>query len=290
MESSTFPLNWWRTMLNTVANQMPLRDCQVINPFGFEIIENITFLKKNLNRFYIYFGNNSELEKNIEFEYQFYEILLRNIKSQNENLYNRIGVVVFENDERKILLKNNFDDELILFNIEHRVFKQNLLLDYAEYIASCLEQFYFGTLPELERFSQKKRVRNRVYQLYLILEYATEYLNIEHTEKEIYVLKSLHTLYKPQIKHYFEDVILEKSTFEDTFFLQTILKRCEKIYTKAYLNAQQFKPVSIKSYNSNHKINTEIPKLYYENITGKIIETYTNYGKNITYSSELEFR
>lgn len=135
-----------------------------------------------------------------------------------------------------------------------------------------------GTLQEFNRFHDNLNVRNRCYQLYLIIEYATQYLKIPFSHKEEIVFYSLHSLKKSPIKHYYTSKNYIDSTVEEQEFYNIIKNRIQKIHEAVINNQTQASNlIRCKPYNNEGVIEHRVPQELYENFTNYIIYSYNNF-------------
>lgn len=271
-----FNLVNWREIVQNAGVKILDSGCQSITPFGFEVIKDTSYLYKNLNRFYCYICSPQIKNNYLEIEKDFANKLLNEIKSNDEDFYKRISVIVYEHDKIGVDLIKDFSDDSILINIEQRIC-DNLLVDYAQYLSCCLFEIENNTLQEFHRFHENLNVRNRCYQLYLIIEYGTQYLNIPFSEEEKYVFLSLHTLNKSKIKHYYTSKKHIDSTDQEKSFYNIIKSRLHKIYTNIISDDIQTKSIKMKAYNSDNWIEHNIPLTYYNNFVDFIITTYNDF-------------
>lgn len=271
-----FNLVNWREIVQKAGVKILNSGCQSITPFGFEVTKDTSYLYKNLNRFYCYISSPQIKNHSLEIEKEFAKELLNEIKLNDNDFYKRISVIVYEHDKIDVDLIKDFSENSILINIEQRIC-DNLITDYAQYLACCLFEIENDTLQEFHRFHENLNVRNRCYQLYLIIECATQYLNIPFSEEEKNIFLSLHTLNKSKIKHYYTSKKHINSTDKEKVYYDIIKNRLHKIYTKITTNDKQTRNIRLKSYNSDNWIEHNIPQIYYNNFVDFIITTYSDF-------------
>lgn len=271
-------LSSWRAIVQQSGDEMEIGNCQTITPFGFEVTNDKNYLSKNINRFYCYFGNKFIKDRSIVFEEKFASILLKNIKYNDIDFYKRISVIIFEKDDRKIKILNDSNETSIVINVEHRIIEKNLITDYAEFLACCLFEIENGTLSEFNRYHDNLNVRNRCYQLYLIIEYATQYLQLPFTQQEKIVFDSLHKLNKSPIEHYHTSKNYLESNQKEKEILEIIKKRINKIYWSVLEKSDQKTHVCVKSYNSDAILTHRLPSEFYMNFINYIENTYKNFA------------
>lgn len=268
-------VNWKKIVQNSGVKILD-ETCQSITPFGFEVTKDISYLYKNLNRFYCYISSPEIKNRSLETEKKFANELLSEIELSDNNFYKRISVIVYEHDKKGVDIIKDFSDNSILINIEQRIC-DNLIIDYAQYLSCCLFEIENDTLQEFHRFHDNLNVRNRCYQLYLIIECATHYLNIPFSEDEKFVFFSLHTLNKSKIKHYYTSTKHIDSTNNEKKFYNIIKSRLHKIYQKVVSNNENTKTITIKAYNSDNFIQCDIPLIYYNHFVDFIVKTYNEF-------------
>jgi len=279
ISNEKFNIENWRLILKEVGKRMPISNCQTLVPFGFEVTNDKSFLKKNLNRFYCYFGNDSEKESNLRLEEIFKDILLEEIERNDKVFFQKISIIVFQEDKRKTLLLQEVSENNLMINIEQRIINCSLIEDYSRYIACCLFEIEKKILPEFLRFDKNNNVRNRFYQLYLILEYSTQYLKLPFTTEEQNMFNSVHKLNKNPITHYHTGETDLPPTSEDKEKLKLILSRIHKLYELILLDAN-YREITIKAYNNNHVLRHDVPNDYYQNVVNYISKTYLDYAKD----------
>lgn len=275
-EEKVFNLKNWRNLVQNTAEKTIGSLCQTIVPFGFEVTGQKEYLGKNLNRFYCYFALPQLKTKSLKTEECFAHELLKEIKLNDKQFYDQISVVVYEHDKRKVELFNNLDSNSILINIEQRIIEDELILDYASYLACTLFESENKTLPEYVRAKENLNVRNRLYQIYLIIEYATQYINIPFTTKEKYVFDMLHTLKKSKITHYYTSVPHIQATLAEEEYLKIIEERLHKIFVKVN-EEKETVHVNVKAYNSDGIIDENLPVSYLSNFMYYVKKSYIEF-------------
>lgn len=271
-----FDLSNWRKIVQNCGIKTLDSKCQSITPFGFEVTKDVSYLYKNLNRFYCYISSPNILNHSLETEKIFANHLLNELEIRYNDFYKRISVIVYEHDKVCVDLIGKFSKNSILINIEQRIC-DDLIVDYAQYLLCCLFEIENETLQEFQKFHDNINVRNRCYQLYLIIEYASQYLKIPFTDDEKYVFSSLHTLNKSKIKHYYTSIKHINSSDKEKDFYNVITNRLHKIYQQVIRNIDETIHIKIKSYNSDNVLEHNVPLTYYNHFVNYIKSTYTNF-------------
>lgn len=271
-----FDLFTWKEIVQKAGVKTLGDYCQSITPFGFEVTEDVSYLYKNLNRFYCYISSSELPTHSLELEKKFVDELLNQLKMKDFDFYKRISVIVYEHDKICVDMLKEFSENSILINIEQRIC-DNLLIDYAQYLSCCLFEIENNTSQEFNRFNENLNVRNRCYQLYLIIEYATQYLNIQFSDEERNVFSSLHTLNKSKISHYYTSKKHIVSTDKEKEVYNIIKNRLHKIYLEVVSDKKKSKHIKIKSYNSDNIIEQNVPLSYYNHFVDYISVTYSEF-------------
>jgi len=288
-DTGEFNLQLWRQLLADAAKGIDTdnTNIEVINPFGFEVTGDRKFLQRNLRRFYCYFGSANKFEKPptelaIKLFDNFYKLLLQT----DPDFASKIALLIVESDSnfKKLLKDNNYQPSNTdkIFVIEHRIFEEDLLTDYANYLISTLWGFHNKTLPELARFSESQSVRYRIFQLHLILENifgsTIEALN---TNEKI-LLDKIYNMKGVDISYYFKGKETQLPTNEDTILLDLVSYRTEKMILKIFeRNCQEGEIVTIKSkcYNSNHFLTFSMNESAYHSAARKIKSHYNSFNQ-----------
>lgn len=275
-DNGKFNLSNWRKIVQNSGIKTLGNSCKTITPFGFEVTKDTSYLYKNLNRFYCYISSPQVKNHSIEIEKEFINELLNQIKLNDNDFYQRVSIVVYEHDKISVDLIKEVSNNSVLINVEQRIC-DDVLIDYAQYLSCCLFEIENNTLQEFQRFHENLNVRNRCYQLYLIIEYATQYLNIPFSENEKYVFLSLHTLNKSKINHYYTSKKYIDSSEKEKDFYNIIVNRLHKIYMNVISNDVEIKTVKTKAYNNDNFLEHNIPLEYYNHFIDYIKLTYSNF-------------
>jgi hypothetical protein len=284
--SNGFDIQKWRSLL---ANAAIDQDCgdftlEVINPFGFEILNDKEFLNRNLKRFYCYIGAANKFnEPSILLATSFLDSLYKHISSYDNRFAEDIILLVVESDSiKKTYLKDvsytpKWDDKVII--VEHRVFNESLISDYADYLISTLFGFKTRNLPELLRFREYQTVRNRVFQLYIIIENLFSEFVRSINEEEADVLKRRYYMKSIDVGYYYKGKELQQPTSEEIHDMSIILNRVDAIfndvcqYTDSKLDVVS---KTIKSYNSGDFLKFTLDRNMYNSIKTKVTYSYYN--------------
>ncbi len=177
-QAGGFQKKRYKDVLEKSVNTLALRrDVAIscIHPFGFEMIEDMDFSKRNLKRFYVYLYPGSSLQSN-KIEEEFLDILLDNIEAHDSTFHQSFAVAAARTGlHRKLIAdRETWEPNDRLLVTEVRQTSQAPLQDYADYLIACLWAFSDGTIPEIERFRLRSMARTRVFQIFFIM-YQTLY-------------------------------------------------------------------------------------------------------------------
>src|SRR5262249_54085966 len=143
---------------------------EAICPFGFELTGDPGFLARRLKRFFLYVGAAGAFNKPCDdLACTFFQNLHRNIVGADPTFADEIVALVVERDSHFKRLLKSPDYEPTprdkVFTIEHRLYSEDLLTDYADFMISTLFELAQRRLPQLGRFQSSENMRRRVFQL-----------------------------------------------------------------------------------------------------------------------------
>ena len=289
-DDKTFNIDLWRQILNDTASTIGGTELylEVITPFGFEVTHDNSFLKRHLKRFYCYIGSaNTFQQPSDELVTAFFNELYSQIKTIDPQFASEIILFIIESDSHfKLSLKHSnyrpkWNDKVISF--EHRLYEQDLLTDYSDYLIATLWGFQDKTLPELSRFNESESVRCRLFQLYLILEclFGSSVKSMSTLEKEIY--QRIHSMKSVSLDYYFTGKTIQHPSEEAEQSFDVINSRLQQIFEQVKPNTGSHEVVrkSVKSYNSKAMLHFDIDFELYNKTVNTIKESYRSFQNTI---------
>lgn len=272
----------WRQLLAAVCNEMKnICEIEVISPFGFEPLEDKTFLSKNIRRYYCYLGikqNESMLPSTIAslFRKKLFEMLAINDIKILEQF-----ILIIEQDHFIQLQNEGYECQIQdkAIDIQCRYVTHGILDDYANYIIGSLDSLS-GKKSDCADFIYNKRHRNRIYQLYLILETLFNHLAPPFLDKEKEIYKKIPHLVDNRIDIFFNKKILsEPATFEEScIYYDLIIPRILMI-EKAVKNKEESENMQLtcEAYHIQDNLKITIDRNVYEKAKNKLIRTYLQF-------------
>ncbi len=151
-------------------------ELSVIVPWGFEILNNLSYLSRRLRRFYCYYGinTNSVIDKD-KLGHSLGMSILNKLEIVDRVFYQRIVALLV--GEVPILLRDSnyvcsIDDCVIVIVVKN---SDDILKDYAHYIIGTLDGIS-RNVGEVSNYMNYLIPRWRLFQLYLMHEELFGYL------------------------------------------------------------------------------------------------------------------
>ncbi|MBP9742834.1 MAG: hypothetical protein KBD37_05700 [Burkholderiales bacterium] len=275
----------WINFIEGIAHNFSLRlgiKLDVIIPWGFEVLNNSSYLTKNLKRFYCYFGvspnNLQQIDKN-QLEYDIGMEIINKLKEIDIQFYNRIvGLLVEENPS--LFHDSNYKCKIMDCLIVVIVRGSNdILYDYANYIIGTIDGI-MRNIGEVANYRSLLVPRWRLFQLYIIHEALFGYLlpnlsqHMQNLKTQIvhYARNDIWPFYNPQAA-----MVLAEGD-ELKFIDDLVLPRIFEIQ-QAIKNGQgEIIKIKAQSFHYEMPLYIEMSKDIYTNAVKKIISTYRRFG------------
>lgn len=276
----------WNTFLKKTVKSIESKydiEIDIIIPWGFEIFNNIMFLKRNIRRYYCYFGlksgyhpNKQNLAQEITME------IYNQLKIVSPHFYNKITLLILE--EVPVLLRElNYScaegDCLLSISLRD---SNNILLDYSKYIIGTVDLMLNG-YGEVQDYKEKLLSRWRFFQLYLIQEELFGHLcpssqfNLQQLKLDILKLAHNHIWPFYNLEKSYVKVSDHELFLIDEFIIPRI-KQIKAAMTKGYGEIVREK---IKGFHSDDILNIEISADIYKIALEKLQLTYKNFAQEI---------
>lgn len=272
----------WRKILDDTCTIVDTDNLglQVISPFGFELLEDKTYLSHRLRRFYAYIGVNKHLKLNKQkIISHFRKILFKKLSIVSPQMWNDI-VIVIESDKIIKLKNDNYickpTDKLI--DIQLRVVDTDILTDYANYIITTLAGLHLEK-GEGGAFRTNLIWRWRLYQLYIIQEQLFSQLLSPMPAIEDMLYKSIFKFLTNKIQPFFDPNLMHSTlTDQENIIIHGLIKpRIEKMY-KCINNLKNDKiTIQCQDYHRNENLELTLDKKIYDLAINKIKETYLKF-------------
>jgi hypothetical protein len=268
----------WRKLLSMTCfelqNQYP--NITAISPFGFELLEDKTFLQGALRRFYIYIAAESHrLELSEKFSKIFFEKLL-----VIDPLFFDDIVVLIKNDNLVKLKETNYcctsTDKLI--DIQARNTKLDILTEYANYIITSLMSIEQNK-GEVAEYQVSKKFRWRLYQLYLMHEKLFSDLIEPLTAQQLSCYKLITRLVSNRIDIFYHDDGKENLDDVEKNLIENLVKPRIKAIINAIAPKKGEGKVSLEcaAFHYNDTLELTLSKFHYQLAVNKIKTTYLRY-------------
>lgn len=160
-----FDLKAWRQLLFDTAH-MSGESVQVINPFGFEVLRDRSFLMRGLNNFYIYLGTTYKRDVSVEALYQsFTDHLISQLMLKYPRFFHEILVILTPHSR---VVHEAMGTRSIY--IRHIPCRGSLINTYARYILATIGGITEGNIKAVSAFDYDPLSRRYLFQLCIILE------------------------------------------------------------------------------------------------------------------------
>ncbi|HSW94068.1 MAG TPA: hypothetical protein VLJ15_06935 [Gammaproteobacteria bacterium] len=254
---------------------------EVISPFGFEPLEDKTFLSKNIRRYYCYLGikQNEPMPPSMiasVFRKKLFEILATFDKKVLDHF-----ILIIEQDHFIQLKNEGYEcqahDKAI--DIQCRYVTHGILDDYANYIIGSLDSL-LKKKSDCADFIYNKRHRNRIYQLYLMLETLFNHLTPSFSDKEKDIYKRIPRLVNNRIDIFFNEKLLaEPATPEESCIYYDLITPRILMIEKVIKNKNENENMRLTcgAYHIQGDLEVTIDKNVYEEAKSKIIRTYLQF-------------
>lgn len=268
----------WRKLLKDTCSvlQSEHPTISAISPFGFELLENKSFLHGQLRRFYIYVG-----EENGSFDLanKFGKVLFEKLLKIDSCFLNDV-VILIENDQLIKLKKNDYfclpTDKLI--DIQVRTTQSDVLSDYADYIIASLVSID-QEKGEVAGFRESKKFRWRLYQLYLMHEKLFGQLLQPLTAQQLHSYKVMAYYISNRIDIFYNGNIEETLSADEKSLVDNLIKPRIKQMIEAItpgVNERKF-TLQCCAYHYNDKLELTLGELHYQCAVNKIKASYLRY-------------
>lgn len=258
-----------------------LCEIEVISPFGFELLEDKAFLNKKIRRYYCYLGiRKTETLSPSMIASFFRKKLFEALAVNNKKIHDHF--VLFIEQDNFIKLKNEGyvcqpDDKAI--DIQCRYISHNILDDYADYVICSLDSLS-NKKSDCADFLYNKRHRNRIYQLYLMLESLFNHLVPQLSAKEKNIYKQIPGLVNNRIDMFFNnDMLTEPATLNENNIYFDLINPRVLMIKEGIKGKNIIENISItcSAYHVYDKLEIIISKSNYYTAKDKIIKTYLQF-------------
>lgn len=269
----------WLKLIEDVSNAFYLEygtKIELISPWGFEVLDDDKYLRRNLRRFYVYAGVLNKSKNQLkQITVDLIKIILRVIKDYDASFYSRIGVLSLGNtNEVKFLGVKDKSREVLLSVVVNN--SKNILVDYAKYIVGSIEAELNGS-GEVFDYLNNPISRWRFYQLFLmqnrLFEQFLPELSLHQQSLKSYVLFNA----KSETWPFFDkDCILCANKQDLDAINLLIIPRLLQI--KNFMIADSdLVHQKVYSFHSDQLINLEISEKIYNYTIEEILVTYKSF-------------
>ncbi len=264
-------------------------ELDVIFPWGFEILNDEEFLKRNLRRFFCYFGLRNNLPDGIDKNKLAQEIgamIIKHLQIIDYEFYNKI-VILFAQEQACLLREEYYtcglEDCLLAIIVRE---SQDIFLDYSKYIIGTIDGI-LNNKGETVGYKDNLIARWRLFQLYIILEELFSYLlNNDHVINQLQ--NKIVKLAKNHIYPlYHRDKLLVRATsLELKLINELILPRLKLIYSAIQNGTGANIHDNIKCFHSDDILNINISSDIYEIALDKLKSTYEYFSQGISSNDQ----
>lgn len=274
----------WRSLLSQIGQHLDKDGIgiEVISPFGFELLEDRTYLAKSLRRFYAYIGvPKGQVVDEIDLISQYRETLLNTLRVVDQTMFEDI-VIVIEGDRLKRLKPNDYQCQPTdkLLDIQLRYVETDILTDYANYIIAALAGLYHEK-GEGADYQQNRMRRWRLFQLYIIQEQLFGYLLPSFTVGEQALHQSIFQLTSNMIQFFYDPTLLFMGmTEEESVIISELVKpRIAAMYEAIQPRSPSTRhSILCYAYHYNDQLCLTIDQAIYWQALNKIKRTYLAFG------------
>ncbi|NRD72643.1 hypothetical protein HQQ94_05155 [Shewanella sp. VB17] len=278
---SYFNNELWRSTINDFCQKIFEQDGLKIHgicPWGFEVFNNTNFLKKNIRRYFCYFGleNNQEnidyIESSKNLSLDFHQFVKHRHPDWGDNI-----VCLLSNEHVTKINHDDYecksDDKLLSFFLKP---SQNILNDYCKY-AICSLAALKNKTGEVKEYQTSIVFRWRAFQLYLMAEtlYAPYSTPLNKVEQRIF--KSIVFFTDNQVQPFYSTSESEHEITEFEIFLfdSFIFPRVETIAES--IRSEDNRLVTQKCFHTDSELSMNISEDIYNSVFNKIYNTYNNF-------------
>lgn len=302
-ERPVFKNALWRSILNEACKKTCLQlkvknlKLDVISPFGFELTEDLSFLSKNLLRFYCYIGANAAGESlgRSVVENAFKDALTTELKKGYPEFWKDTVLIITDANKLHRLREVEYmckpGDKLIDIEFRGNV-KKDILVDYADYVIALLGGMQSKKIREIKGFVESQISRNRVYQIYIMLEKIFGYLVPKLSEGELVLFRKMFPI-KNDISDIYRCSQSPAATKQDLLILKNLIFKRIELMFKAVSEGETVQKVELKckSYHSNDILNLTLNESTYKKAMAFIRQTYSLFDINdLSLSSSIEMK
>lgn len=270
----------WRKMVDEACRLVDRENLgfSVISPWGFELLENRSFLSKNLRRFYCYIGvpKGHELDKR-ELAAEFY-IELEKLLKQYEPAFLKQIVVAIEQDRLRKLRPDNYECEVLdkLVDVQVRYVGKDIITDYAEYVILSLAGIA-NEKAECQSYETNRMHRSRMFQLYIMIEQLFGFLQPFSPQEQL-LFNSIYDLIDNMIQQFYMPKLseiplnkTEKSIINDLIFPRI------RLFIQFLQQGRDFIRLKGKGYHFEDDLELTLSQECYDKVVKKICQTYINF-------------
>ncbi|MCL9780000.1 hypothetical protein M9194_00970 [Vibrio sp. S4M6] len=277
-----FNNHMWRETINEFCNIISIKygkKFEGICPWGFEVFNDINFLKKNIRRYFCYFSvddmlmNDSEINEMSErINFEFYEY----IKSTHQ-LWARNIVCLLSNERVHKLQSDDYScenrDKLLSVTLRK---SESILDSYAKYIICSLSSIN-NVIGEARTYRENMVFRWRTYQLYLIVEKIFKAFTPELSKFEERLVRVAITFTDNAIQPFYtvDDSCHPIETVEVALFEEFIFKRV-KIIADA-IKSSDGNVVRASCFHTTDTLTLDIDKQIYDHAVQLVRDTYEGF-------------
>jgi hypothetical protein len=273
----------WRQLLKQISEKTYFKKLglEVISPFGFEILNDKSFLEKELKRFYCYLGLPKKHEGLVDVETlvnKFTNEVMHMIEVNFPEYKDDFVLRIERNNFIKLRSNNYFckrSDKLL--DVQFRYFEESLIKDYADYIIASLSAL-IENKDEIKEFASNSRFRSRTYQLYVMVENIFGYLLPDFNGEEIFLYKSIFSKINNTVEIFYdESKLLVPASEADIHIMNHIIKPRVNSISKKIKRAEDNITIQTDSFHVDDKIQLQISYETYLKAQNKIVNSYTSF-------------
>lgn len=274
----------WRKLLSEVCKEIDINHVglDVISPFGFELLEDKSFLSHKLRRFYAYIGAPRHLNLDQEkMTSQFKQVFFEKLKYIKTRMLDDI-VIVIENHKLNKLCQEGYQCKLTdkLIDIQFRPVDTDILTDYANYTVATLDGVHHEK-GEGKEFRTNKMWRWRLYQLYIMQEQLFGSLLPPMTINEHKNYKAIFEVISNMIQLFYAPNMMaaEPTEQEKDIIFQLIKPRIATMYEVVKPRSYgDTKVIKCHAYHYDDDLELTLDLELYHQVINKIKRTYLEFG------------
>lgn len=268
----SFDILLWRNMLIEAACNVS-QDLHVIAPFGFEVMRNPAYLKRELNNFYVYIGvQESTFLCSSHLVEQFRVHLTTILESRVPDFFSAIFQVISPTGKT---LYHLYGKKTL--HIKFRPCSKDLLMDYALYLIASVGGVNKGKIKAVLDFHRDPLSQRYLFQLCLIIDRI-------FTPRDLHLSQEQTSFLYEQIKFLYtaETQRLSRTSTSPSSEQQAILEkvilpyfdRLEREIQRPLYNTNKVTSISMLDFHGRNTLTTSVQEIIALEKVDYIIESY----------------